>query len=352
MKKYFYIFVLLFSFCLFTSNVNASNVNFRYAWLKNIDEEKLHVLYDDILTATSSYQYVFCSIDFKSSMYSTTVVCYKFHQLKEVRAGDVGYYFYYSAKISEHNINGNGWYQTFDPDLEYNFNTNVSTYKPFYSNFDNSNNVSLIYVKGIDSNLDSSRFVNIDFESDIIFDLYNDLPSYYLDVPFNNIVYSSTDVDNKFYGVLNRLFDSSEKPIYNYTINYYFNNVIDSSKTVVSSDYVGSSINVINYSDNVYNVDNNNYSYVLDEDNKVINIYYFDSLFGTNNQQISTKNSHLPFLFNMEYIKEIFPSIDFTKFTMSEQFILTILFNILFLLFIFVFCYFLRILFNYVYRLF
>ena len=167
---------------------------------------------------------------------------------------------------------------------------------------------------------------------------------------FNDIYVCASNSIN-FRGLLNILYESQTVQ-YSYTINYYFNDEIDSSLTINSTDEANATISIPNYSNNEFSVDNNVYNVSLTEDNMVFNIYYYDVYFGTDYELIDTSNTHIPFNFSVRYLNNIFNNINFNRFTQFEQFVICILINILFILFIWFIIHFIRIAFAYLMRLF
>lgn len=125
-----------------------------------------------------------------------------------------------------------------------------------------------------------------------------------------------------------------------YQVNYYFDNVLQEDLTYNSSGNVGSTITIENKANEDYfDKGNNTYEVVLKDKDNVFNIYYFSKTYGTNYQQINTDNSQLWLPFSYDYLKSIFPSIDFSLWTSYEQFMFTLVFNILFVILLFLVLY-------------
>ncbi len=184
-------------------------------------------------------------------------------------------------------------------------------------------------------------------ESDVFNNNLNEPFSYISS--FNN--YNLFCSNNYLYGFMNAIYDNVCVDV-EYQINYFYNDVLDSSKTVIGHTCSGDVLNISNLSDSRFHIDDNVYSVIVSSDNNVFNIKYYDDFFGTNYNQIDTQNEHIYFPFQMNYIRSIFPGIDFTKFTMAEQFIVMILLNLFFILLIYIFISILRYLWFLFYRLF
>jgi len=125
----------------------------------------------------------------------------------------------------------------------------------------------------------------------------------------------------------------------NYRVEYYFDDLIDNTKTEVLSGYVGDKISSYqDHSSDLYKLytENQNYTIVLNENEtqNVLKIYYRSPLYGTEKSPIITNTEEFYFFFNIEDIKKMFPSIEFANFTQYEQFIIVIGFNIFFCLFL------------------
>lgn len=131
-----------------------------------------------------------------------------------------------------------------------------------------------------------------------------------------------------------------EKEKVGYRIEYYFDDLIDNTKTEYLFGYVGDKVD--SYTDNssdLYKLYTDNQNYVLDltdnETNNVLRVYYRSPLYGTEKTPIDTNVKEFYFFYNFNDIKSMFPSIKYENFTQFEQFLTVITFNIFYCLFLF-----------------
>lgn len=135
-------------------------------------------------------------------------------------------------------------------------------------------------------------------------------------------------------------YDYVNQPPVKYKVNYYFDNVLQENLIYEGSGSVGSTITIENKANEDYlDKGNNTYEVVLKDKDNEFNIYYFSKTYGTNYQQINTDNSQLWLPFSYDYLKSIFPNIDFSLWTSYEQFMFTLVFNILFVILLFLVLY-------------
>lgn len=139
-----------------------------------------------------------------------------------------------------------------------------------------------------------------------------------------------TDEEGNLYGLLNLAED--EKKSVDYTVKIYLDDVLKDSYT--ESDFVGNSVTLKGLDDDKLRSDDSNvYEVVLVDGVNEFVLKYYSSTYGTQYQQIKTENNELWLPLNYEYIKTLFPSINFELWTSYEQFSFTLLFNLFFVLF-------------------
>lgn len=124
-------------------------------------------------------------------------------------------------------------------------------------------------------------------------------------------------------------------PIIDYTVSYYYDDVLQPDLTVNGSAKSGTDISIEDKSNDYYLSNENNLStFKLSESNNNIEIRYYSKNYGTVYQQINTHNSQLYFPFHYDYLKTLFPSINFDLWTSFEQFSFTLTFNLFFIVFL------------------
>lgn len=128
---------------------------------------------------------------------------------------------------------------------------------------------------------------------------------------------------------------------FNYKVEYYFDDLIDTSKTENLSAIKGAKItNFTDYSSDIYKLykpEGTDYSIIIDEDEtkNILKIYYRSPYYGTDKQPIDTDVDGFYFFFNFSDIRSLFPTIEFGNFSQFEQFIIVICFNLFYCLFLF-----------------
>jgi hypothetical protein len=242
-----------------------------------------------------------------------------------------------SVTINSYSITFAGNYSQYHvADLTFNNSTNNSKFVGM------SNSFLIFYAKNINVSSAGSDLTYANIGSTI-------------SSSFDNVpkMYFAGSTTQPLRGLYNIVYEPLKSPT-TYTINYYFDDVLDSDKTISSNGFVGDSLNITNMSTDYFSIDNNNYTVTLKEDSSlnVFNIYYYDKYFGTDYEQIDTTNSELYLPFSMSYLKSTFRLIDFTKFTMFQQFVICIGVNIFFIVFLFFFLRLLRMAMSYLMRLF
>lgn len=205
--------------------------------------------------------------------------------------------------------------------------------------------ISLLYAHNVTtSSLGLSEYIPITFVnsgSSVNSDFTN----------LNTDIYLAADSNTNIRGLLNMLYES---PVitYSYSVNYYYNDELDSSKSETGTGVAGSTLELIDKSYGDYTIDNNEYEVTLSEDNMTFNLYYYDEYFGTDYELIDTSNTHIPFNFSVRYLNTIFPNINFNRFNQFQQFVICLLINIFFILILYFIIHFIRIAFAYLMRLF
>ena len=177
-------------------------------------------------------------------------------------------------------------------------------------------------------------------DNDFIFEVDDTSCSQYPD----NYLCLNKDSNNLIHLKANDYFRSGyyylNSPSVTYNVNYYFDNILQESLNYSGVGNVGSTITIENKANEDYlDKGNNTYEVVLKDKDNVFNIYYFSKTYGTNYQQINTDNSQLWLPFSYDYLKSIFPNIDFSLWTSYEQFMFTLVFNILFVILLFLVLY-------------
>lgn len=152
--------------------------------------------------------------------------------------------------------------------------------------------------------------------------------------------FSSFSYQDPIYTYMNLLFgdyEEKEPVTVAYKIEYYFDDILDVSKTEYKTALSNTEIKeYTNYATDLYSLVENNYSIILSEDEtqNVLRIYYRSPLWGTEKQAIDTSESKVYLFFQYSDIKAMFPNVTFENFTQYQQLIVVVLFNILYCLFL------------------
>ncbi len=185
-------------------------------------------------------------------------------------------------------------------------------------------NKPIKYSKDIDM---SKNYYRYKFQS-----VSDDLKKYY--------DFSSFGYQDPIYTYCNLMFgdyEVKEPTTVAYKVEYYFDDILDSSKTEFRTALSGTEIKeYMSYETDLYKLVENNYSIVLSEDEtqNVLKIYYRSPFWGTEKQSIDTSSSKVYLFFQYNDIKAMFPNVTFENFTQYQQLIVTVLFNILYCVFL------------------
>ena len=171
-------------------------------------------------------------------------------------------------------------------------------------------------------------------------DLLDDYYSYHFNVIDNR------SYDKPIYTYTNLLFGTYKELIKektSYRIEYYFDDLIDVSKTEYLSGYVGDKIEYSkDYSSDLYKFFSKEIVELTnDVETNVLKVYYRSPLYNTDKQPINIERTKIHFFYTFSDIKSMFSNITFENFTQYEQFVIVLLFNIFYCLFLFFVSYFL-----------
>lgn len=150
----------------------------------------------------------------------------------------------------------------------------------------------------------------------------------------------TVSIDRPIYSYLGLRFcdiEIKEPAQVTYKIEYYFDDILDSSKTEFKTSTSGTEIKeYTSYATELYKLVEGSYSIILNEDESqnILKIYYRSPLYGTEKSPVETKNSRVWFFFQFSDLKTIFPNTEFGNFTQYQQLVVTILVNIFFCLFL------------------
>ena len=172
---------------------------------------------------------------------------------------------------------------------------------------------------------------------DSTFNLDSRYTSYYTLVNYVYPEYPLYSISNL---VLGNFGQSVEVSKYAYKIEYYFDDLLDSSKTFIGTSEKNSIVtNSTDYSDSLYSLYSDSsipVSITISENeiDNVLRVYYRSALYGTDKKPIDTNVDSFYFFYNFNDIKTMFPSIQFANFTQYQQFVIVILFNMFYALFL------------------
>lgn len=133
-----------------------------------------------------------------------------------------------------------------------------------------------------------------------------------------------------------------------YNINIYFDDIFQPQYSFTSYGSIGDLVDLTGFDsyENYYFADISIYNFIInsDRDQNNFNIYYYSEKYGTEYQDINTKDSKFYLFIHYDDLKDLFPSIKWDTFNQFQQFLILITINILF-------CVFLIFMFILVYRL-
>lgn len=295
-------------------------------------------LYTDFSFTNEEYIEYYNLINSKCSNYNNCLVYMFYHNYYQNYIIEI----FHDFSISSLSCYSTGCSFNFNDNLSYdvyNFSTNL-WYKENSNNTINSSYL-LMYAKNVDTIPNRSNLSLTNNGSSV--------NSIFTNISYYNTAYSSS-LGINLRGPLNML-DDLLIPKYNYSVNYYYNDVLDSNRSYTSKVSQDSSIIIENQSYDNYVIDNNTYNVFINEDNMIFNIYYYTSDYWSedsgNYHTIDATNLSFYMPFSMARIKEIFPNIDFKSFNTFQQFIVVLLVNIVFILVLWFFAHIIRLSFAY-----